>query len=417
MSLSRYIACAEELAAAAFRAQTSDAQFSLFSWAATSLFAGARMNPTDVRAAGCKVKAEEYMSNAERQKAHLKKQIVVAESSLSSSPSPSPSTTPSPSQSEETIALQKQLQSVVVTKPNVRWDQVAGLEHAKEELKLTVIMPISHPQLFEHVKPWIGILLYGPPGTGKTLIAEALATESHATFFSVRSSDLVSKYQGESERLVKQLFDMARERRPTVVFIDEVDSLTSARGDGDTDSSRRIKNELLTQMNGLGALNTGVCVIGATNAPWSLDDGFRRRFEKRIYISLPDKAVVAQLVRSLIPEGSLTDEQLETLLERTHNFSAADVDVLVRCALQEPIREILKAEWFIQTDNDMYQQTDSATAGAQQMRWADIPPNKLSPSPLSFKHFEAALATCKSTINTGQLHQFEEWTALFGQGG
>lgn len=166
---------------------------------------------------------------------------------------------------------------------------MAGLEQAKASLQEAVILPTRFPQLFTgERKPWRGILLYGPPGTGKSYLAKACATEADGTFFSVSSADLVSKWLGESERLVKNLFKMAREAKPSIIFIDEVDSLCGSRSEGENETSRRIKTEFLVQMNGVGTDCDGVLVLGATNVPWELDAAIRRRFEKRIYIPLPD---------------------------------------------------------------------------------------------------------------------------------
>jgi len=148
---------------------------------------------------------------------------------------------------KEEEKLQGALSSAIVTEsPNVKWDDVSGLEGAKEGLKEAVVLPIKFPQLFDEVRqPWRGILLYGPPGTGKSFLAKACATECEGTFFSISSSDLVSKWMGESERLIKQLFNMAREKKPSIIFIDEIDSLCGQRSEGENDSARRIKTEFL----------------------------------------------------------------------------------------------------------------------------------------------------------------------------
>jgi vacuolar protein-sorting-associated protein 4 len=150
--------------------------------------------------------------------------------------------------------LMNQLEgAIVIEKPSIKWADVAGLERAKKALKEAIIFPIKFPHLFTgNRKPWKGILLFGPPGTGKSFLAKAVATEANnSTFFSVSSSNLVSKWLGESEKLVKNLFEMARQHKPSIIFIDEIDSLCSTRSDNESESARRIKTEFLVQMQGL----------------------------------------------------------------------------------------------------------------------------------------------------------------------
>jgi vacuolar protein-sorting-associated protein 4 len=214
------------------------------------------------------------------------------------------------------------MSAVVIEKPNVKWEDVAGLEQAKEALQEAVILPMRLPQLFVGKrKPWKGILLYGPPGTGKSYLAKAVATEAGGSYFiSVSSSDLVSKWQGQSERLVKALFELAREKQPCIIFVDEVDSLCSARSDTESESSRRIKTEFLVQMQGVGSDNKGILVLGATNIPWQLDAAIRRRFERRIYIPLPDLAARTVMFRIHLGKENpheLTDEDFHELGRRS----------------------------------------------------------------------------------------------------
>ena len=193
--------------------------------------------------------------------------------------------------------------------------------------------------------------MYGPPGTGKSFLAQACATECKGTFFSISSSDLVSKWMGESERLIKQLFKMARERKPSIIFIDEIDSLCGQRSEGENDSARRIKTEFLVQMQGVGSNNDGVLVLGATNVPWELDQAMRRRFQKRIYISLPDATARAGMMKNKGNKtaNTLTEDDWVNLGTESEGYSGSDISIVVNEALMMPVRKCQTARRFKQT--------------------------------------------------------------------
>lgn len=314
--------------------------------------------------------------------------------------------------------------AILSEKPNVRWEDVAGLEGAKEALKEAVILPVKFPHLFKgNRKPTTGILLYGPPGTGKSYLAKAVATESNSTFFSVSSSDLVSKWMGESEKLVKQLFAMARENKPSIIFIDEVDALTGQRGDGESEASRRIKTELLVQMNGVGNDPQGVLVLGATNIPWQLDSAIRRRFEKRIYIPLPDLASRTKMFEINVGDTpcNLSKEDYRSLGQMTEGYSGSDIAVAVKDALMEPIRKIQMATHFknVSEDPDKKKYTPCSPGDplAIEMSWVDIEADELQEPDLTIKDFLKAIKTTRPTVNEEDLRKQEEFTRDFGQEG
>ena len=229
---------------------------------------------------------------------------------------------------------------VLQRKPNVQWQSIAGLKEAKSLLQEVVVLPNIVPEFFKGIRrPWKGVLLVGPPGTGKTLLAKAVATECKSkSFFNVTSSTLTSKYRGESEKLVRVLFHMARRLAPSIIFIDEVDALvgcssSSSGGSDSNDASRRFQSELLIQMDGLQeeaageeGVKSAVLVLAASNHPWNVDEAFRRRFEKRIYIPLPDAAARQQMLE-LHLVGMKLDGRLDLgkIAKRLEGYSGADI--------------------------------------------------------------------------------------------
>jgi len=334
---------------------------------------------------------------------------------------------------EKKKMLSKLNDAIMVEKPNIKWDDVAGLESAKEALKEAVILPIKFPHLFTGKRqPWRGILLFGPPGTGKSFLAKAVATEANnSTFFSVSSSDLVSKWLGESEKLVKNLFEMAREQKPSIIFIDEVDSLTSSRSDNESESARRIKTEFLVQMQGVGNDNDGVLVLGATNIPWVLDAAIRRRFEKRIYIDLPEANARTNMFKLNLGQDtahSLTEENFRELGQRTEGYSGADVALVVRDALMQPVRKVQTATHFKKVSgpsredpnkivHDLLEPCSPGERGAVEMTWVQVPGEKLKEPLVSFQDMLRSLATQRPTVNAEDLKKLEDFRNDFGQDG
>ncbi|KAL0369538.1 UNVERIFIED_CONTAM: protein SUPPRESSOR OF K(+) TRANSPORT GROWTH DEFECT 1 [Sesamum angustifolium] len=266
--------------------------------------------------------------------------------------------------------------AIIREKPNVKWNDVAGLESAKQALQEAVILPVKFPQFFTGKRrPWRAFLLYGPPGTGKSYLAKAVATEADSTFFSVSSSDLVSKWMGESEKLVSNLFQMARESSPSIIFIDEIDSLCGTRGEGnESEASRRIKTELLVQMQGVGHTDDKVLVLAATNTPYSLDQAIRRRFDKRIYIPLPDVKARQHMFKVHLGDTphNLTESDFEVLGRKTEGFSGSDISVCVKDVLFEPVRKTQDAMFFIKTSNGMWMPCGPKQPGAIQTTMQEL---------------------------------------------
>jgi len=236
------------------------------------------------------------------------------------------------------------LREVVLEIPNVRWEDIGGLESIKQELKEAVEWPLKYPDVFKRlgIRPPRGILLYGPPGTGKTLLAKAVATESEANFISVKGPEVLSKWVGESEKAVREIFRKARETAPCIIFFDELDSIAPRRGlHPDAGVTDRIVNQLLTEMDGLQTLK-GVVVIGATNRPDILDPALLRpgRFDRLLYVPPPDLEARYQIFKIHTREMPLDDTvDLRKLAEVTEGYTGADIEAVCREAAMVAARE------------------------------------------------------------------------------
>jgi len=250
------------------------------------------------------------------------------------------------------------MREVMVEAPTIRWSDIGGLDESIEKLREGIELPLTHPEAFRRIgiRPARGFLLYGAPGTGKTLLAKATARESNANFIATKSSDLLSKWYGESEQQIARLFARARQVAPTVIFIDEIDSLVPARGGGlgEPQVTERVVNTILAEMDGLEELNN-VVVIGATNRPSLIDPALLRpgRFDELIYVAPPDTAGRRRILAIHTEGMPLADNvDLESLAQRTERFTGADLEDLVRRAGLNALRRGLDANQVTKADFD-----------------------------------------------------------------
>jgi transitional endoplasmic reticulum ATPase len=237
------------------------------------------------------------------------------------------------------------LREVLVEVPNVRWSDIGGLENVKRQLQQAVEWPLKYPELFEMsgAMPPKGILLYGPPGTGKTMLAKAVANESEANFISIKGPELLSKWVGESESGVREVFRKARQAAPTVVFFDEIDAIAPVRasGYGDTHVTERVVSQLLTELDGLEELQH-VIVLAATNRLDIVDPALLRagRFDRLLQVPAPDKKARLEILKIHTARNPLADDvDLEKIAEKTESYTGADLAGLVSTAVMMALEE------------------------------------------------------------------------------
>lgn len=297
--------------------------------------------------------------------------------------------------------LVESLERDIVTKnPNVKWDDIAGLQEAKRLLEEAVVLPLWMPDYFKGIRrPWKGVLMYGPPGTGKTMLAKAVATECGTTFFNVSSATLSSKYRGDSEKLVRLLFDMARHYAPSTIFIDEIDSLCSQRGEsGEHEASRRVKSELLVQMDGVdGALGDSakvVMVLAATNFPWQIDEALRRRLEKRIYIPLPCNEGRKKLFEINFRDVPMAEGvEIDQVVASTPGYSGADITIVCRDAAMMAMRRAIKGK----TPKEIKEMGDA-----------------VSNMPMTMEDIQMALKKVNKSVHQEDIAKHKKWGEDFG---
>ncbi|MCK4380712.1 MAG: AAA family ATPase [Candidatus Lokiarchaeota archaeon] len=343
----------------------------------------------------CQKNIEEYVDRAKILKSQLGGR-------RSARPSRRPGVSGDESKAEAGVSSEEQelidmISGTIVTEsPNVKWNDIAGLDNVKQAVREAIVLPIAKPELFTGARrPWSGILLFGPPGCGKTLLAKAAATECSATFFSASSADLLSKWLGESEKLISSLFLVARLKAPSIIFMDEIDSVATKRGEGsESGGERRVKTQLLSEIQGLKSTHDKtLLVLGATNRPWDIDNAMLSRFEKRIHVPLPDMKARAGIFK-IHTEGvntALTNEDLIELAVRTEGYSGRDIANICREVIMLPIRELDMSGLLESSDKEVILRD------------------------ISLKDFKKTLKKVKPMTNKALIKQYNDWAEEFGE--
>lgn len=289
---------------------------------------------------------------------------------------------------------------VIDSNASVAWEDIAGQEPAKRLIQEVVVWPMMNPDIFKGARaPPKGILLFGPPGTGKTLLGKAIASNIDASFFSISASSLTSKWIGDGEKMVKALFAVAGWMAPSVIFIDEIDSLLSSRkSEGEHESSRRLKTEILVQMEGCDPASSSrkVLLVGATNRPEELDEAARRRMPKQMYIPLPCQEARKEMIHRILgPSGSiaanLSEADVQKIVEKTGGYSGSDMKNLIQEACQGPIREAVRLSG-----------AKVATLQEQDLR------------PVVVRDFAIAAKAQRASTEPSEIVRYEEYNAKHG---
>jgi len=310
---------------------------------------------------------------------------------------------------------------IYIANPDVKWDDIAGLENSKRLVKEAVVLPIKYPELFTGIlQPWKGLLLFGPPGTGKTMLAKAVATECHTTFFNISASSIVSKWRGDSEKLVRVLFDLAKYHAPSTIFLDELEAIMSQRtSDGaEHEGSRRMKTELLVQLDGLSKNQEHIFLLAASNLPWDLDTAMLRRLEKRILINLPDFKARKRMFEINLPNGSVDSNNntvvegldYDKLAEITEGYSGSDIKLVCKEAAMIPVRKIFNIlENMNEEESAKLTQNNSENDHESRI---DI--TALKREPVQMKDVYQALSCTKPSCPTSLSEKYLEWQNNFG---
>ncbi|TKR86464.1 hypothetical protein L596_011054 [Steinernema carpocapsae] len=293
------------------------------------------------------------------------------------------------------VKLGSALLEEMLDETGVVFQDIIGGDLAKRALEEAVILPALNPQLFSGLRqPVRGILLFGPPGNGKTMLAKAVATESKSTFFNISAASLTSKWVGDAEKTIRCLFQIARNAQPSIIFIDEVDSMLCERSDKETEVSRRMKTEFLVQLDGCRSIESErVLVMAATNRPFDLDDGILRRFPKRILIDMPDEigrtALIDVVLRKHQSRNVLSQYDMSQLARLTEGYSNADLMALCREAAMVQIRHLSRNQLMKTTESQIRE--------------------------ISYIDFLEALQAIKPSVNSRILEKLRDFAAVNGQ--
>ncbi|MBY9007792.1 MAG: AAA family ATPase [Candidatus Lokiarchaeota archaeon] len=285
--------------------------------------------------------------------------------------------------------------TIITESPEIRWKDIAGLSDSKQLIREAIVLPILKPEWFTGVvKPWKGILLFGPPGCGKTLLGKAAASEIKATFFGTSASDLLSKWLGESEKLISSLFKLARIKAPSLIFMDEIDAIATRRGGSESGGERRVKTQLLSEIEGLKTSHVKpLLVIGATNHPWDLDNAILSRFQKRVYVPLPDMEARTAIFK-IHTKGvnmQIEDDDFVELGVRSEGYSGRDIANICQEVVMLPIREI-DMKGILEDPNLDIKRRD-----------------------VNINDFKKTLKKSKPVLYKDDLMQYDKWEEKYGQ--
>ena len=314
---------------------------------------------------------------------------------------------------------------ILTTKHEVNFSDVAGNSYLKDMVRENFILPAIMPYLFMgsgKPKPWNKILLYGPPGVGKTMLAQAVCSEVDATCFWVSSSDITSKFMGESEKLLRTLFDLAAEYSPSIIVLDEMDSLGRKRSNSESDSERRLKTEFLRQMDTMQLpRQRRVYVVGTTNMPWELDIAVLRRFERKVLVPMPDRNARIEIFKlHLGPtnSNSLTEAEFGALADLTEGYSGSDISIICNEALMQPVKVLHHATYFRPVSGPdgetLWTPCDEGEPNAVEKVLASLSPDQLHIRSVDKQDFKISIANCKPTVNEAFVELYFKFLTKYG---